>query len=130
MACPIHISFRNISLSEVVENACWREAAVLGDLPGVENCRLRIEGMPSFPGAGAKTPTASRDEAMRITLDFRIGGSVVQVCEHAVNHNATPGCMETLIAAVRAAVARGLTAARGGMANHRPSTDGRLRGAT
>jgi hypothetical protein len=101
MACPIHISFRNLAPGEEVEGACWREAAPMAAIPDVEDCRLRIERL-----AGE-----ARAQTMRITLDFRIHGRIVHISEHACDRNGNDGAKEPLIAALRTVIDRGRSAA-------------------
>lgn len=101
MASPIHISFRNLSLGDQTENLCWRETAALSDVPGVENCRLRIEGATG----------ESADRTARITLDFRIHGRLVHIAEQVCGRNGKDDAKGSLLATLRAVMLRGCAAA-------------------
>lgn len=103
MASPLHISFRNLSLSDHAENLCWREAAALSDMPGVENCRLRIDG--------AIEDDDDDGRSARITLDFRIHGRVIHIAEPVASSNGHNDAKGPLFATLRAVILRGCAAA-------------------
>jgi hypothetical protein len=112
MTCPIEISFRDYPTSEGVEHACWRASLRLRDLPGISDCRLRIEG-----GSGDRTSRRARSG--RVELRFRLGGHEFQVEEPVADDRADEGA-RPVVTAVRDAVSRGWEAATRSLREPRP----------